>query len=76
MVLDALEKGEREGGTRKHALIDDLPLFSAAHAAAPARQKGPSKLEARLAALHPDEMTPLEALAALYALKSELSGEG
>ncbi len=31
---------------------------------------GPSKLEDRLAALHPDEMTPLEALAALYDLKS------
>ena len=29
-VLEALEKGEREGTDRQKALIDDLPLFSAA----------------------------------------------
>jgi DNA mismatch repair protein MutS len=70
VVLEALEKGEREGGTRKHVLIDDLPLFSAAPAPAPVRPpKGPSPLEERLKALHPDEMTPLQALAALYDLK-------
>ncbi|WP_108854048.1 DNA mismatch repair protein MutS [Albidovulum aquaemixtae] len=72
VVLEALEKGEREGGTRKHALIDDLPLFNAVPAAAPAPPKGPSKLEQRLSTLHPDEMTPMQALAALYDLKSEL----
>ncbi len=72
VVLEALEKGEREGGARKHALIDDLPLFSAAPAAPPRPAKGPSRLEERLAALHPDEMTPLEALAALYQLKQAL----
>ena len=72
VVLEALEKGEREGGARKDALVDDLPLFSAAPAVAAAQPRGPSKLEARLAALHPDEMTPLEALAALYDLKSIL----
>jgi DNA mismatch repair protein MutS len=69
VVLEALEKGEREGGTRKHTLIDDLPLFSAAPVAPPNRAKGPSKLEERLGALHPDEMTPLQALAAIYELK-------
>jgi DNA mismatch repair protein MutS len=73
VVLEALEKGEREGGTRKQALIDDLPLFSALPAPAPARPpKGPSPLEERLKALHPDEMTPLQALAALYDLKRGL----
>ncbi|MCB2137156.1 MAG: DNA mismatch repair protein MutS [Rhodobacteraceae bacterium] len=73
VVLDALEKGEREGGTRKHTLVDDLPLFSAAHAAPPPRrQPGPSILEKRLADLHPDEMTPLDALAAIYELKAAL----
>jgi DNA mismatch repair protein MutS len=73
VVLEALEKGEREGGTRRHALIDDLPLFSATPPA-PMRapQKGPSKIEERLAALHPDEMTPLQALSALYELKRAL----
>ena len=59
VVLEALEKGEREGGTRKHTLIDDLPLFSAAPVAPPRPVKGPSELEERLAARwHPDEMTP------------------
>ena len=76
VVLEALEKGEREGGTRKHTLIDDLPLFSAMPAPAPVTraQKGPSKLEERLTGLHPDEMTPKAALAALYDLKG-LIGE-
>jgi len=69
VVLEALEKGEREGGTRKHAVIDDLPLFSAAPTAPPRPVTGPSKLEERLKGLHPDEMTPLQALGALYDLK-------
>jgi len=71
VVLQALESGEREGAARKQAMIDDLPLFRAAPAApAPAgAAKGPSELERRLAALHPDEMTPREALAVLYELK-------
>ncbi|WP_347313697.1 DNA mismatch repair protein MutS [Defluviimonas sp. SAOS-178_SWC] len=73
VVLEALEKGEREGGTRKHTLIDDLPLFSVAPVAPPRAEKGPSELEDRLAALHPDEMTPLEALAALYDLRGCLT---
>ena len=72
VVLEALEKGEREGGTRKHTLIDDLPLFSNTPAPAPIRvPKGPSALEDQIRALHPDEMTPLQALAALYDLKRQ-----
>ena len=74
VVLEALEKGEREGGARKHTLIDDLPLFSAAPVAPYRPAKDPSRLEERIAALHPDEMTPLEALAAIYDLKS-ISGD-
>ena len=75
VVLEALEKGEREGGARRQAVVDDLPLFSMARMApAPAPVvSGPSVLEERLAALHPDEMTPREALAALYALKAALA---
>jgi DNA mismatch repair protein MutS len=74
VVLEALEKGEREGGTRKAALVDDLPLFSATPVVAARAAKGPSKLEERLKGMHPDEMTPMQALAALYELKG-VSGE-
>ncbi|MCT4555073.1 MAG: DNA mismatch repair protein MutS [Pelagimonas sp.] len=70
-VLDALEKGEREN-TAPKAHIDDLPLFSAAATAPPqpVAAQGPSELEEKLDALSPDEMTPREALQALYDLKA------
>jgi DNA mismatch repair protein MutS len=73
-VLDALEKGEREGGTRRQALIDDLPLFAAMPAPPPAprRPAGPSPLEERLRAIHPDELTAREALSLIYDLKALL----
>ena len=67
VVLEALEKGEREGKQQK-AIIDDLPLFAATPApvAAPAE---PSKVEEKLAGVHPDELTPREALNLIYELK-------
>ncbi|WP_425098188.1 DNA mismatch repair protein MutS [Tropicibacter sp. S64] len=70
-VLDALEKGERDRASPK-ALIDDLPLFSAAAKAPPqpVKPQGPSEMEQKLASLLPDEMTPREALQALYELKA------
>lgn len=72
VVLEALEKGEREGG-KQAALIDDLPLFRAAPVMAPApRVSVASAIEVQLRDLHPDEMTPLEALNAIYALKQSL----
>ena len=49
-------------------MIDDLPLFAATRAA-PAKTSEPDELAAALAALNPDEMSPREALEALYALK-------
>ncbi|WP_240516810.1 DNA mismatch repair protein MutS [Marivivens niveibacter] len=70
VVLEALEKGEREGGTTQKALIDDLPLFaSMAAAPAPAKVAEPSKVETRLNDVFPDDLTPKEALALLYELK-------
>ncbi|MBT8409557.1 MAG: DNA mismatch repair protein MutS, partial [Alphaproteobacteria bacterium] len=71
VVLDALEKGEREGGVSKGALIDDLPLFSLAPAAPTPAAKS-TKLEDALNGVHPDELTPKDALALIYRLK-ELS---
>jgi DNA mismatch repair protein MutS len=71
VVLDALEKGEREGG-RQTTLIDDLPLFrSAPVQATPVRQRT-SALEERLKSVHPDELTPIEALRLVYEIKGLL----
>jgi len=67
VVLEALEKGDRERPGQR-ALIDDLPLFRAAPVQAVA-VAAPSAAEARLRAISPDELTPREALAALYELK-------
>ena len=72
-VLEALEKGEREGGERQKALIDDLPLFSAVQAPPPAPSK-PSPLLDRLKSIHPDTLSPRDALDLIYELK-ELSGD-
>ncbi|WP_370311513.1 DNA mismatch repair protein MutS [Sagittula sp.] len=74
-VLEALEKGERERASPK-ALIDDLPLFSAAaKAPAPAvSRETPSAVEEKLAAIIPDEMSPREALQVLYDLKALVKG--
>ncbi|MFP7672374.1 DNA mismatch repair protein MutS [Marivita sp. S0852] len=69
-VLDALEQGERENTSPK-ALIDDLPLFSAvANTPQPAKPIEENKIEAQIKDLHPDQMTPIEALQALYDLKA------
>ncbi len=68
-VLQALEKGEQSGAVTR--LVDDLPLFRAAPQPATPIQtaKGPSEAEQALAALNPDELTPREALDALYRLR-------
>jgi DNA mismatch repair protein MutS len=67
-VLAELEAEDRMSPS--HRLVDDLPLFLAAARPLPA----PANLAAdavvkALADLHPDEMSPREALEALYALK-------
>ncbi len=71
VVLDALEKGEREGGGSRKAIIDDLPLFAATPAPHPAMPKE-SEVEAQLKDILPDELTPREALALIYELRSKL----
>ncbi|WP_093361537.1 DNA mismatch repair protein MutS [Tropicimonas isoalkanivorans] len=71
VVLDRLEQGDREGGRRQLALIDDLPLFSAVPASpAPAPAQSPSALVEKLAGILPDELSPREALDLLYDLKN------
>ncbi|MBN7783430.1 DNA mismatch repair protein MutS [Ponticoccus gilvus] len=72
-VLEALEKGERDSASPM-TLIDELPLFSAAsqREAPKSVSRETSEVEERLAQLQPDEMTPREAMDALYALKGLL----
>jgi DNA mismatch repair protein MutS len=71
-VLAKLEAQDR--GQTARALADDLPLFAvpsreAAEAAPPSEAE---QLVEAVKALHPDEMSPREALEALYALKAKL----
>jgi DNA mismatch repair protein MutS len=54
-------------------LIDDLPLFAAARPATPPRDAALDAVVAALSTLHPDEMSPREALEALYVLKAQLA---
>jgi DNA mismatch repair protein MutS len=73
LVLAQIEAEDRTSPARK--LIDDLPLFAAARPAptAPQRDEAVAALVEALATLHPDEMSPREALEALYALKTQLA---
>ena len=72
VVLAQIEAEDRISPARR--LIDDLPLFAAARPApTPPREAAPDALVAALGALHPDEMSPREALEALYALKAQLA---
>ena len=66
-VLRQLEETDRKSPVR--SLIDDLPLFSAARHQADA-EPAPDELATMLDAIAPDELTPREALEALYQLKA------
>ncbi|MGB7078320.1 MAG: DNA mismatch repair protein MutS, partial [Xanthobacteraceae bacterium] len=72
VVLAQIEAEDRVSPAR--ALIDDLPLFAATRAATEPQHANPrdAVIEA-LAALHPDEMSPRDAIEALYALKERLA---
>ncbi len=70
-VLDKLEDAGRKNPANQ--LIDDLPLFQvAAKQAEPRASAKAAELETRLKDLNLDEMTPRQALDALYELKKEL----
>jgi len=71
-VLAKLEAQDR--GQTARALADDLPLFAVPSRAAaePAPPSAAEKLLQAVEAMHPDEMSPREALEALYALKAKL----
>jgi DNA mismatch repair protein MutS len=67
-ILAQLEKSER--ASKRETLVDDLPLFAVSQAAAD--EKKNNELEDMVTAMKPDEMSPREALAFLYALKAKL----
>ncbi len=69
-ILSKLESGASETG--KTQIIDDLPLFSAAPPPPPQPKAAPSEVEARLKEVLPDELTPKDALALIYEMKSLL----
>jgi DNA mismatch repair protein MutS len=71
-VLAKLEAQDR--GQTARALADDLPLFAVPSRAAaePAPPSETEQLVEAVKALHPDELSPREALEALYALRAKL----
>jgi DNA mismatch repair protein MutS len=73
-VLAVLEKTDRRSDGAAPAL-DDLPLFAAARPTSPAaRPAGPDPLREAIAALNPYDLSPREALEALYKLKKSADG--
>lgn len=69
-VLTRLEDADRKNPAS--SLIDDLPLFQVAVRREEARKAGPSKVEEMLKGLDLDDMTPRQALDALYDLRKQL----
>src|SRR6516162_983337 len=72
LVLAKLEAEDRASPRG----FDDLPLFAATpRPASPPRAAAIDSVIAALASLHPDEMSPRDALEALYALKAKAAAE-
>ncbi|GAB4064781.1 DNA mismatch repair protein MutS [Ancylobacter sonchi] len=77
-VLTELENADRAAPAQR--ILDDLPLFAAINRAptpaAPAAKADPAAeaVKTALAGIDPDEMTPREALDALYRLKAAARG--
>ncbi|MCA1968951.1 MAG: DNA mismatch repair protein MutS [Rhizobium sp.] len=69
-VLTRLEDADRKNPAS--SLIDDLPLFQVAVRREEAKKAGPSKVEEMLKSLDLDDMTPRQALDALYDLRKQL----
>jgi len=69
-VLDQLENTERTNSAA--TLIDELPLFSVSTQGAPKLAADDSELVKALEALAPDELSPREALQALYDLRAKV----
>jgi DNA mismatch repair protein MutS len=72
MILSELEASDRQAPVER--MIDDLPLFSALSnriPSSPAVVQSVDPVRALLESIHPDELTPRDALEWLYRLKAE-----
>jgi DNA mismatch repair protein MutS len=67
VILDELEAHDRQAPVER--MVDDLPLFAASRAPAPTASEG-DPLRDALASIAPDELSPRDALEALYRLKA------
>ncbi len=67
MILAELEASDRQAPVER--MLDDLPLFSVQAPRTASHAQGPDPLHEALAELHPDDLTPKEALDVLYRLK-------
>jgi DNA mismatch repair protein MutS len=72
-VLERLEAGAREGAGAAQALAQELPLFAARPASPASPLKRGSAIEERLREVHPDTLSPRDALTVLYELKEMLA---
>ncbi len=72
-ILKGLDKGDHSSAVSR--LADDLPLFQATVHQAPPARSGPSPLARALKEIHPDELSPRDALEIIYRLKGLLADE-
>ena len=70
LILEELEAQDKGNPVEK--MVDDLPLFSIQTPVAIPNLQKPDPLHETLAKLDPDQMTPREAMDALYQLKALL----
>jgi len=69
-VLETLEQGEQSGAIAR--LAKDLPLFAALADTPRQVTSKLSNVETELLALNPDDLTPREALEAIYSIRNLL----
>ena len=72
-ILAELEKGSRSSPVER--MLDDLPLFAGLDAVPPAAAPSRDALREALDAVDPDDLTPKQALEALYGLKRVAKGQ-
>ena len=70
IILAQLEKSER--ASKRETLVDDLPLFAISQNAGDEQDHRKNEIGDMVSTVKPDELSPRDALAFLYALKAKL----